>query len=95
MATRAEIIDKLAAKRLRKHYLPNLNRQQIRAAALLLSDAEWDDIINAIRDRQAFEAGEVLAKRVVTYLKGLAKLDVENALGQDDRISINDLIDLF
>ena len=95
MATRAEIIDKLAARRLRKHYLPNLSRQQIRMAAQALTDSEWDDIISAIRDRQAFEAGEVLAKRVNLFLKNLSRQDVETALGQDDRVSVQDLIELF
>ena len=64
-------------------------------AAQALTDSEWDDIISAVRDRQAFEAGEVLAKRVNLFLKNLSKQDVETALGQDDRISVQDLIELF
>ncbi len=64
-------------------------------AAQALTDSEWDDIISAVRDRQAFEAGEVLAKRVNAFLKNLSKQDVETALGQDDRISVQDLIELF
>ena len=64
-------------------------------AAQTLTDGDWDDIISAVRDRQPFEVGEVLTKRVGVFLKELAKQDVETALGQDNRISIDDLVNLF
>lgn len=95
MATRAQIVEKLANRRLAKHYLPNLSRQQIRAAAQELTNPEWDAIIRAIRERDAKVGGLVLAKRVEEHLRGLAKEDIENRLGGNDTLSISELEDLF
>ena len=95
MASRAEIVTKLANRRLSKHYLPNLSRQIIKTAAQSLTNAEWDEIISAIRDRNPQAAGVVLSKRVEQHMRMLAEQDIENRLGSNDTLSITELVDLF
>ena len=95
MATRQEIVGKLAARRVQGHYLPNLSRQQIRTAAQALTNAEWDDIISGIKEREFNEVGEVLAKRVREFLMDLATTDVTNSIDQDGKIAVDDIIALL
>ena len=91
MATRAQIVSRLAKRRVRQHYLPNLTRAQVRTAAQGLTDAEWDTIINAVRKGNAALAGTTLQARIGLYLHNLAEQDVENALSPDDTITIQEL----
>lgn len=95
MATRAEIVAKLANRRLSRHYLPNLSRQLVRSAAQSLTNAEWDSIISALRKRNTTDVGAVLAKRVEQSLRDAAMADIENRLGANDTLSIQELEDLF
>ena len=91
MTTRAEIVDKLARRRVQTHYLPNLNRAAVRTAAQQLTNEEWDTIIQGIRDRKFEAVGGTLNRRVLLYLNALAEVDVENALGPDDTLTINEI----
>ena len=95
MATRAEIVAKLANRRLSRHYLPNLTRQLVRTAAQSLTNAEWDLIITALRNRAHQDVGVILAKRVEQSLRDAATADIESRLGANDTLSIQELEDLF
>ena len=95
MTTRAEIIGRLAERRLRRHYLPNLTRAQVKTAAQTLTNADWDAIIGAIRDRSEVEIGEVLSAKVQGFLLDLAQADIQNAVDAGGKIDIDDLIELI
>ena len=95
MTTRTEIVTKLANRRVRRHYLPNLTRQQIRQAAQAMSDADWDYIIEALRSADQRIVGELLEDQVLAFLEAMAEQDVEAKLGQDDTLTIDEIIQLL
>ena len=95
MTTRDEIVKRLSIRRVRKHYLPNLTRPMVRQAAQQLTDQEWDKIIAALRNGNARIAGECLEDRIMSFLEEKARLDVEESLGQDDTLTIGEIIDLI
>lgn len=94
MATKADLIQFLAARRFNTFYLPNLTRVQIRTAAQQLSDSEWDLIIEGIRKGDNANVGAVLSAQVKEYLLGLAVDEVTASLA-DDMLSTTDLLALF
>ena len=95
MATREQIVEKLASRRVRNFYLPGLTRLQVRQAAQQLTDEDWDEIITAIRTNANDVIGAQISGRTLVYLKGLAVADVESALSPDDTLSITELENLF
>lgn len=91
MATREQIVQKLANRRVASHYLPNLSRAQVRQAAQGLTNEQWDTIIGAVRTRKVTDIGEVLRLRVIEHLRGLALADIEAALVPDDTLTVAEL----
>ena len=95
MTTRTEIVTKLANRRVRKHYLPGLTRAMIRQAAQGFSDAEWDKIIDALKNGDARMIGDALEDPILRFLEVKAEQDVEGKLGQDDTLTIDEIIELL
>lgn len=91
MATRADIVDRLARRRVASVYLPGLTRVQIRQAAQQLTDEEWDAIITGVRTGDAEIIGNTIRRQTLGYLKALAVADVEAALAPDDTLSVTEL----
>lgn len=94
MATRVELVQKLAKRRFNNQCIPNLTRAQVRQAAQGLTNAEWDKIIEGISSNNDGVVGKVLAGQVHEYLLGLATADVETWLA-DDTLTLDQLLELI
>ena len=91
MATREQIVNKLANQRVRSHYLPTMTRAIVRQAAQGLTNGEWDNIIEGVRQQNATDVGTILIRQVNEHIKNLAIQDVEDDLAPDDTLTITEL----
>lgn len=95
MATRDEIIQALAHRRYNRHYWPNRSRQDMRQSAALLTDAQWDTILESLGGGNVAIAGTVIRENLSDFLLAKAQQDVVDLLGVDDTLTIDELEEFF
>ena len=95
MATKAEIVKHLARRRVKRHYIPNLGRQPTREALDSLSHEQLNQIAVAYREQNLSRIGAIIQEAIEKSLAEKAVSDIRARISADDKVSINDLSDLF